>query len=57
VECLDEIRLFICVCIFAFFLQLSLPHLSDLNAKLEAFDKAPAVLFDNIRVFVNVLNT
>ena len=55
-ECLDEIRLFICACIFAI-LQLSLPYLSDLNAKLQAFVKAPAVLFDNIRAFANVLNT
>jgi hypothetical protein len=26
-------------------------HLSDLNAKLEGFGKAPAVMFDNIRSF------
>jgi hypothetical protein len=46
VEYLDKIRLFIYVFMFTN-LQLSLLHLSDLNAKLEAFVKAPALLFDN----------
>jgi hypothetical protein len=40
-----------CACLYVFlcwlFSQISLLHLSDLNVKLEAFVKAPAVVFDN----------